>query len=248
MKHKIWFLIWVLSQTGCGVELRDKAKTDRLGRLEASLANGQKSSDEKLSELIIDSPMELTGPLTIEKDRVVLTKNATITTGEYHLMIIAREIESDGALIQNFPEGAAAFWERNGRSGGMIGIESQKARGVLNVNLNGEGGGHGKNGCITDPRVHPGCAGTSGGNGGNAGSLRMKVADNDAFNLNWSNSAGALGPAGVRGSVQYALSTLESAVFPPCDRDAVNGVAGKAGSPGQVCLKFGSENEFRCQE
>jgi len=236
MKHKISFLLLGVLLAGCSVELKDK---------QSEPVQVEAMSSEP--DYVIDAPLLLTTHTKIEADRVVLTRNAVITTEDKNLVIITKELVVDGAVIQNFPEGAAAYWEKSGRAGGTVSVDALKARGTLEVRLNGERGGSGKNGCITAPGHHPGCAGTDGAMGGNAGSLRVEIANNDAFNLNWINQPGFFGPAGVRGSVPMG-TPADAAVYPPCDRDTRDGVNGQSGTKGQVCVKLGSEERLRCQE
>jgi len=197
------------------------------------------------NDIFWDGPVELTTHQKIEAARVFLSNKAVITTFDKNLTIVAHEIISDGGLIQNFAEGTQGFWDKNGRSGGTINIMSQKARGSLQVILRGENGGHGRNGAITFPGRHPGCAGANGGNGGNAGNLNVNIADGNSLNISFLNQEGKLGPAGVRGSVE--IGPANEVVNPPCDRDYPDGVNGQAGGKGQVCLKMSSEQEYVCQ-
>ncbi|MBS1972658.1 MAG: hypothetical protein JSU04_20285 [Bdellovibrionales bacterium] len=197
------------------------------------------------TDILWDGPVELANHQKIEAARVFLTNKAVVTTLDKNLTIVTKEFISDGGLVQNFPEGTQAFWDKNGRSGGTINILSQKAKGSLQVILRGEQGGHGRNGAITFPGRHPGCAGANGGNGGNAGNLNVNFSDGKSLNISFLNQEGKLGPAGVRGSVP--MGPANEVVNPPCDRDYPEGVDGQAGGKGQVCLKMSSEQEYVCQ-
>jgi len=196
------------------------------------------------TDLYWDGKIDLTDHQKIDAERVFLSSKALITTFDKNLTIVTKEFISDGGVIQNFNEDAEGFWEKNGRSGGTVTIMAKKARGGLQVHLRGEGGGHGKNGVITDPSRHPGCAGTTGGNGGSAGSLNVNIADGRDLNISYDNKEGKRGIAGVRGSVPYGTP---EAIYPPCDRDTPNGVDGQPGGKGQVCLKLSAEQEYVCQ-
>jgi len=229
MKHKICFLVGVLFLNACGVELKDKEKAPQV----VALAK---------PDYVIDEPLVLKEHTTLEVDRLVLTKNALIITEDKNLMINAKELVSEGAVIRNFAEGQRAFWEAQGRNGGNITITVHHGSGNLQVLLKGEDGGPGKHGLAIDH--HPGCSGTSGANGGNSGSLVATIVDNNGFNLSYQNDISLAGPAGVKGKVFWGTP---NAVYPPCVDDAPNGIDGKPGSKGQVCFKLGGEETFRCE-
>jgi hypothetical protein len=234
MKHKISILLLIGLQTGCSVELKDKP------------SDGPKVQAAAAPDYVIDGLVNLTQHTKIEADRVVLTERAVITTEDKTLMIVTKELVSEGAAIQNFLPGAKAYFSTDGRSGGAIMIKAQRARGTLDVHLNGEGGGHGKNGYLQE-NGYGGCP-TNGSNGGNAGSLSLEVVDNDSFNINWTNTVGEPGEAGIKGAAND--STPRDQIAPAgCSRDRADAVPGSPGkSKGQVCLKLGSEENFRCQE
>ena len=210
------------------------------GRITASIPLSVKIP----TDIFWDGPVNLTNHQKVEAERVFLSGNAVITTADKNLTIVAKELISEGGIIQSFPESAEASWERNGRAGGMITIMALKARGSLQVKLRGEGGGRGKNGCYTDPSRHPGCAGTTGGNGGTAGSLNVNIGEGRDLNVSYENKEGVKGIAGVRGLVPYGTP---DAIHPPCDRDTPNGGDGQPGGKGQVCLKMSSDQDYLCQ-
>lgn len=234
MKHKISILILVLLQAGCAVELKDKPKDEPMVRAAAK------------PDYVIDGPLVLSSHTKIEVDRIVLTKNAVITTEDKTLTLIAKELVSDGGVIRNFAPEAAAYWANNGRTGGMITLMVQTARGTLDVDLNGEKGGHGKNG-YRGPSGHGGCPG-NGANGGNSGSLHLEVVDNDGFNINWTNEVGAAGEAGIKGAADDN-TPRDQVGGGVCSRDFPEAAPGMPGiTKGQVCLKLGREETLRCQE
>ncbi|MBS1970005.1 MAG: hypothetical protein JSU04_06835 [Bdellovibrionales bacterium] len=234
MKHKISVLILLCLQAGCAVELKDKPKDE------------PKVQTAAVPDYVIDGPVKLTQHLKVEADRVVLTENAVITTEDKTLTIITKELVTEGAMIRNFPSGAKAYFAMNGRTGGAVIISARKARGTLDVQLNGEGGGHGKNGYLSEGG-HGGCP-TDGANGGNPGSLNLEVVDNNSFNINWTNTVGEAGEAGVKGAAND--STPRDQIGPGgCSRDRADSVPGLPGQfKGQVCLKLGNAEAFRCQE
>ncbi len=219
----------------CSVELKDKNETEN------TPLQGFSAGDN----LVWDGARTLDKLEIIKAHKLTIRKNAVITTGEYPLTIQVDELIAEGGTIQNFAPNTQAAWGLRGRSGGGIQINAKLARGNLNVILRGENGGHGKNGAITIPGRHPGCAGTNGGYGGNAGSLQVAIETNSNFTLNWDNFAGEKGERGYRGSVQNG--TPADTVFPPCDRDAPDGVDGEAGNKGAVCLKMARNEEMDCE-
>ncbi len=234
MKHKICILLMINLLAGCAVELKDKPK-DEL-KVQAAVE----------PDYVIDGPLKLTRHLKIEADRVILTENAVITTEDKTLTIIAKELVTEGARISNFPSGAKAYFAMNGRTGGAVTISVRRARGTLDVQLNGEGGGHGKNGYLSEGG-HGGCP-TDGANGGNPGSLNLEVADNNSFNINWTNTVGEAGEAGVKGAANDS-TPRDQIGQGGCSRDRVDSVPGLPGQlKGQVCLKLGNAETFHCQE
>ncbi|WP_413291923.1 hypothetical protein ACLSU7_10890 [Bdellovibrio sp. HCB185ZH] len=218
----------------CAVEVKDKNETTTPVQIFGAADN-----------LVWNEARVLEKHETIKAHRLTIKKNALITTGEHSLIIQVDELIAEGGTIQNFAPNAQAKFEAKGLSGGAVQIEAKNATGTLNVFLRGENGGRGKHGVLTIPGRHPGCAGTNGGNGGNAGNLELTIESNSGFTLNWDNSGGALGPRGLRGFVRDG--TLADTVFPPCDRDMIDGIDGKAGNRGLVCLKMSSHEERVCE-
>ena len=78
--------------------------------------------------------------MLIQNKTVILDKTI-IHTRQYDLTIIADEFISDHSIIRNFPDGETAEAKEIGRSGGHILIKTKKARGSLQLILNGENGG-----------------------------------------------------------------------------------------------------------
>ncbi|WP_413290034.1 hypothetical protein [Bdellovibrio sp. HCB337] len=237
MKHKISFLILILLTSACSVEVKDKK--------EAQPIDVQKLS---VTDYLIDSAVTLTEDQTLEADRLILTKNAVITTESYNLTIIAKEIVSEGGVIRQFADEARASWEQNGRSGKMITLKAKKASGQLRIELRGEAGGNGRNGrrliaTLNLSRViDKGCPGSGGGRGGDAGVLYADIADMRALNMNWKNDEGTMGNAGIGFS---ASPGDQNAIQTPCDHQ-VQGGNGQPGSKGKICLKAANQESFQC--
>ena len=89
---------------------------------------------------LISEDLELREDTVIQNRQVVFDMVA-IKTFEHNLFIIVEEFVSNHSVIQNFPEGKKAKKFQNGRSGGNIQIEAERAIGELQLLLNGEEAG-----------------------------------------------------------------------------------------------------------
>ncbi|UYL10362.1 hypothetical protein B9G69_007185 [Bdellovibrio sp. SKB1291214] len=228
-------LLGAIFLSGC-VEVKDKEEA------EAPMKTYSISED-----VIWNEPMTLQKAEVIKARRLIIKRKAVINTLDFPLIIDVEELIAEDGTIQNFPKDAQASWEGQGRSGGTINITAKAATGNLNIFLRGERGGNGKNGQITDPRRHPGCAGTNGGDGGNTGDLFLQI-DSEfggGFLPRVNSEGGLAGPRGIRGSVASG-SPLEESVAAPCFRDAPDGVDGKPGREGTVCIKRLWKGEQNC--
>ncbi len=119
---------------------------------------------------IVVTSMALTGPLSLQADRIFILENSVITTYEHSLHLEAREIYAQKSAIQSFPESAKARPPQiNGRSGGGITIVAEKIVGQLQLLLRGEHG--------ADGRKHPisRCMESGAGNGGFSAPLTLKA-------------------------------------------------------------------------
>lgn len=197
-------------------------------------------------DLLLEGEIELRENTKWEAERIFISRNLLVRTLDKNLLVVAKELISDGGSIVNFAEGAQAGLEQSGKSGGSIVIQAYRARGLLSLRLNAEAGGAGRNGVFTGRGAHPGCAGTSGGNGGQAGNLSVQVVENNGLQLSIVNDEGRPGGAGRRGAVANTTPVTE-AVHPPCYAGAPDGVDGAPGKQGQVCMKMSAELNFVCQ-
>lgn len=187
-------------------------------------------------DLLVERSWTLTENTNIQVNRVFLLGGATITTLNHNLQIQAKNLLVEGGVIQNFPLSAKAATERNGRSGGIISIVSDKAQGRLGVRLSGEHGGDGKKGVVKNPMV-PGslsCVGTSGGHGGNTGALVVKINDGGNLQINVEKSIGEGGVGGLKGLL---MGDPNDYVNFPCDIHAPPGISGNSGLPGESCVQ-----------
>lgn len=214
--------------------------------LEGQLLGVVSQTIEIPKDLLLEGDISLSAREKFEAHRVFLARNLNLRTFHHDLVIIAKELWSDGGLISNFPTGAVAVREGNGRSGGMVTIFSEKATGSLRVILNGENGGDGRDGVRGPIMQHPGCAGTNGGQGGNSGSLNIKFQEGRQFVVAIEVLVGGAGKAGRRGFVS-SQTPPSLAVHLPCHRDAPEGKDGQAGIQGQICLQLAHDSPFVCK-
>lgn len=198
------------------------------------------------TDLLLEGEISLTASRKFEAHRVFLSRNLVLRTFHHDLVIITKELWSDGGVIGNFPTDTVAAREGNGRHGGIITIFSEKAMGSLRLLLNGEKGGDGKDGVLSFPGKHPGCAGSNGGRGGNSGSLNLKFQEGRQFVVTTEVLVGGAGKAGRRGFVS-SQTPSSLAVHPPCHRDAPEGKEGQAGIQGQICLQLAHDFPFVCK-
>ncbi len=111
----------------------------------------------------IDSETILKENLTINADRVFLTKRAKVQINGFEFTVATSKFFSDEAKIYSFPH----YMEKAprgtlGQSGGRIRITSEVAYGRLHVELRGQDGGDGSNGSIWPTRAADGAQGGSG--------------------------------------------------------------------------------------
>ena len=95
-------------------------------------------SEDEITLILED--LELEGDTVIQNRKVVLNI-VEIKTFEHDLTIKAEEFISNHSIIQNFPEGQKAKKRKHGKNGGNILIESENAKGELQLILNGEEAG-----------------------------------------------------------------------------------------------------------
>ena len=115
---------------------------------------------------ILPESLELSEDTLIQNKTVILDKTI-IHTRQYDLTIIAEEFISDHSVIRNFPDGETAEAKEIGKSGGHILIKTKKARGSLQLILNGENGGYVSRKKISK-REKKNLSGRNGANGYNA--------------------------------------------------------------------------------
>lgn len=95
--------------------------------------------------------VDLSGEISNPEDlvnagRVFLRGGTRLLTGTRGLKIQARELISDSATIESFPEEARAILPNNGRNAGPITISVEEAQGTLVIRNRGENGANGADG------------------------------------------------------------------------------------------------------
>ncbi|WP_374076677.1 hypothetical protein [Bdellovibrio bacteriovorus] len=199
-------------------------------------------------DVIIANEYSLIGKKKIEANRVFI-KNGVITTFDYPFILSANEVIAENAVIQTFPEGARAPFERSGRSASSIKIEARQIRGSLKISLRGENGGHGKS-SYRNFESHPGCATTYAGNGGGSGSAEVYTDDDQSLKLSYEIQPGQPGNAGTRGLPKGTPHPQEGIRHAPCSRSEENApINTTVGSPGKICLfKYKDNRSYQCFE
>lgn len=123
--------------------IQEEDKTEIQATEETPLEEEKENEEPHLLEeeiTFISEDLELKEDTVIQNRQVVLDM-VKIKTFEHNLFIIAEEFVSNHSIIRNFPEGEKAKKFQNGRNGGNILIETEKAIGELQLVLNGEEAG-----------------------------------------------------------------------------------------------------------
>ena len=176
---------------------------------------------------LVISTMQLQTSKIYEAHRIFILENAVITTGSFTLSFIAQEIHADNVTIQSFLPGTkAAASSQVGRSGGAISLQAQAAFGKMNLLLNGESGGDGKDGIYILPNG-PGCPGDPGGTGGDSAPLFVNIPHKEQFKMTYMSEPGLPGKNGVRSARRSPPPAL-------CSAKAPDPAPGKPGNIGAV--------------
>ncbi|MGZ3747122.1 MAG: hypothetical protein ACXWRE_07135 [Pseudobdellovibrionaceae bacterium] len=227
MRYKTCFLFFVILQSGCGVELRDRDRGDEGPPL--------------LSELKIDNETSLPIPLiqsqqvVLRYDRLVLGPKAQFITQGLNVRIEVKELIAKDSIIRTFKSDQIAEPGANGRDGGHLELIAEKATGNLTLLMQGERGGGGAEGappneslrgatgakgldaifsyerglrlCVRKARDGAqggqglqGFVGGPGGRGGDTGSALVKITEADNFTVKIQKTPGGGGAGGQGGA------------------------------------------------
>lgn len=226
MKHKISFLILILIQAGCAVELRDRTK------------EAQEVSELRVeSEYTLPVPMVMSEQVILRYDRLVLKANSRLITQGLNVRFEVKELISEGAEILTFKPDQFAPLGENGRRGGNLEIIAEHATGSLDVVMQGEHGGKGSDGASPDESLRgskgaegrralyqtlgapfytsicterakngepggqglQGYPGQGGFKGGDSGTALVKVGNGESFKVRFEKRPGQGGGGGVGG-------------------------------------------------
>ena len=91
----------------------------------------------------IKGEMSLSEPLTGKFKQLILREGAVLKTNGFAIDINVDEIRAEGGKIISFIKGTTAPIGESGRSGGVIKIIAHSAKGILQIEQNGENGGAG---------------------------------------------------------------------------------------------------------
>jgi hypothetical protein len=209
---------------------------------------------------VLDEVMSLNQDVLIVADEVHLKSNARIYTNQFALNIQATSIYIDrGVFIQTFPEhNMIASMETNGLNGGAAHIKGNDIHGNLQVFMNGQSGGEGLGGWAALPEdpnpllsglARDACFPNSGKNGGISGSFFLEVNESQNFSISTSMKLAEGGPIGPVSKEfffnvkDYATKYKKTNDWKGC---ATVPVIGKAGTPGQICLKLTQNDLPKC--
>ncbi|MFN3454840.1 MAG: hypothetical protein ACK41T_07750 [Pseudobdellovibrio sp.] len=178
--------------------------------LQVSILNSENSLLERGTlEIVVPQDVSLSGQLNLQKDmsinaQRVFIDGAHIYTGIFNFVIQTQElIIVKDTTIQSFPLNAKALTGQNGRSGGLIKIVTQAARGErLKFILNSESGGDGFAAYrkrLDNSNQTESCNGLNGANAGKASDLFLKIYDDHSqlpvIYESYKALAGLAGPA-----------------------------------------------------
>jgi hypothetical protein len=162
-------------------------------------------------------------------ERIFLMDHLVLQTMGQTLHLQGKTLISENAVIESFAPGTKAPLMQEGRSGGRIELDFEKATGRLEISLRGENGGDGKSGdpygnvppqgqsanfygvpgmmCIEAPSPggHDGSKGHRGADGrrgGNTGSAQLNILDISGFEMVTNLEPGHGGQGGAGGPGQ----------------------------------------------
>ncbi len=153
------------------------------------------NGDLKLQQLEKDLRREGNLRVLGTDGRVFFKAGASLTTMGENLLIRARSIESEGALLQTFPLNQTSNLGFDGNHGGRIMLEASSLRGTLQVVMRGMDAGLSESsnpfGSKSFEQLN-----TNGHKGGNSGLLEIKIQDQSYGDITFELQPGK-GSAGV---------------------------------------------------
>lgn len=168
-------------------------------------------------------------------DEIQISDRGALYTMGHNVQIKTAHLISDNGIIATFPKDLTASQGKNGRSGGHIFLNIEKAQGLLNIELRGENGGQGlpgndpdnslrgaygkENECVGEPGKQ-GYRGKPGYDGGDSGTLEIKTTNEMDFSAPVNKYPGQKGKGGIGG------------------KGGERGLGGPMTKPGAFCLNL----------
>lgn len=210
----------------------------------------------KLTEVVIPQDREINETLVGSSEpemkvqvsgRIFLGPRANLISREKKLILIAREIISDRAILQNFISTDQASTNVDGLTGGQVMLVAMKVSGLLYVEMRGQNGGIGNSGAdyaggTGIENLIRGGAGGRGRNGGHTGNFILITQNNEELDLNIDYIPGLAGEGGLGGRGQPAY--MEPAKFGPT---GITGEKGKEGKKGFFCRANSPDQVPNCK-
>ena len=210
---------------------------------------------------ILDEMISLKRDTLIVADEVHFKSNARIYTNQFALDIQAAKIFIDrGVFIQTFAENNhIAPMEVAGLDGGVVHIVANDIHGNLQVFMNGQSGGEGLGGWTERPGVssaiwpdppRSACQPNSGKNSGASGSFFMEVNQSQDFSISTSMKVAAGGAIGSVLEENFAFVKDLNLKYKIQQQQNCHIIpkVGRAGVPGQICLKMLLADLARCEK
>jgi hypothetical protein len=177
----------------------------------------------------------LTGNMEIKNDRVFM-KGSVITTENFHLTIETKNlIVLEKSVIQSFPFSHKAGPGRIGRNSGTIRISAELAKGELDLIMNSEGGGDGKQGFAGNNLIttRPGECGYAAGRNPEVYIEILDIKDFRFYHEEVFAEGGAIGPDGAaQAPPNYPRAEFYNA---NCNGTPVRGASAQ---PGKICINL----------
>lgn len=200
--------------------------------------------------------------------RIFLGPSANLVSFHKKLILSARELIFDRAILQNYTSTDKADSNQEGKSGGDLILNAEKISGQFYVELRGQIGGKGLTGAdFSGPsaltNLQTGSKGSRGRNGGSSGNLILNTLDYSEaeVEIEFYSAAGGSGGEGGRGqqgiNVGGSFTCIHRAGFcsnpsdgnksgPSYGPRGETGESGKSGKIGQLC--YSENNQLQCLE
>lgn len=207
------------------------------------------------TDLVIEREWVLTESVDKEYGRIFLSKDSKIKVLDKNLVLRAKSLHSEGALIYAFSERDFALPEANGKNSGSVQINVQRAQGELKFDLRGQKGGAGKPGDSWSP-IQAAAGNNSDGDQYIKAAEQIWVCSSigkpptNGTDGRKGKSGGKGGRSGDSGGLSLEVEKDEGFLYSLIDIPRTGGVGGKGGvgqlggSPGKVLSKVVAGQPF----